>query len=212
VSVAQVLLFLLNALVTLKLFASPIPLAEYLMAGYAFVLHAGVVRPRLVGRAKIVVPVLSLMGWTAVWLVSKPVPSGEPSLIDQLPFPGLKGFAPNLVGASYIYLKVYDLIRRVQNGAPAPGVVEYATQMMFFPSYVAGPVAGPEPFAKGLAPTRATIADGLNRLIGGILKLYVIVPLLEPANLLGQSNPRVLAGYMSTRDVWAGVYGSSRWS
>ncbi|HZU99564.1 MAG TPA: MBOAT family O-acyltransferase [Planctomycetota bacterium] len=202
----QILLLVLNVLVTVKLFTPFLPLLQYLAAGYVLVLHAAVVRPRLGGRAATFVPALSLVCWTGMWFVFK-------QGLDRLPSLGLTGIAPDLVGASYIYLKVYDLIRRVQNGAPAPGLVQYVTQMTFFPSYVAGPIAGPEPFAQGLAPTRASVALGLNRLIGGILKLYVVAPFLEPANLLGQGYPypRFLAQFISTRDVWVGVYGSSLW-
>ena len=204
-------LLLLNVALTAKFLCPLGPLFLYLAIGYVFVLHASVMRERLLGRSRHAVPLLALLVWIGTWLAFKQGPIASESPLDRIPLLGLQGFHPSLVGASYIFLKVYDLIRRSQRGLEPPGIAAYLEQMVFFPSFLAGPIAGPEPFATSRGPSRATAGDGFNRLLVGVFKLYVLVPLLEPSNLLGATNARELANLMGPRDLWVAFYGSALW-
>lgn len=204
------LLLIANLALTIKFCTPAVPLLVYLVVGYALVLCASRVRDRLDGRAARLVPPAILIAWTATWLLVKPV-SPTQQWFARYPSLGLSAF-PSIAGASYVFLKVYDLIRRAQRGDAPPGVVSYLTQMTFYPSFLAGPIAGPEPFAHGFAPTRASVADGVHRLLSGVLKLYVLVPLLDQAHVLAPwSGPRPLGELLSRQDLIVGLYGSSLW-
>jgi alginate O-acetyltransferase complex protein AlgI len=118
---------------------------------------------------------------------------------------------PPIVGVSYLFLRGWDLIRRAQRGLPPPTLVHYLNQMTFFPAFAAGPIAGPEPFEQGFAPTRASVAAGFNRILTGLAKFAVIAPLLEPAHLLGPPQAASAASSLSCGQVWFGVYASTLW-
>src|SRR5207237_10228446 len=107
-------------LVTAKLFTALSPLPLYVAIGYAFVVHAAAARPRLAGLAARVVPGASLAAWTLVWFAVKDASWKEaPTLLDRLPMLSFTGAqVPSVVGASYVFLKALDLIRRAQRGEP----------------------------------------------------------------------------------------------
>lgn len=207
---SAVLLLVLNLLVTAWLCGDLALLVVYLALGYAFVLHASISRSRLSGPGARVVPCLALAAWMAVWIAFKPDGStSASSWVSRIPHLGLAGPPIRLVGASYAYLKVHDLIRRAQQGEPPPTFLDYLLQMTFFPSILAGPISGPEPFARRETPSLSTFGAAMNRLLCGLLKLYVIVPLLEPGNILGARELVELLPFLSQRDLWLGIYVSA---
>jgi D-alanyl-lipoteichoic acid acyltransferase DltB (MBOAT superfamily) len=204
---AQVLLLGAN-LAAISVLTPLVPLLVYVLLGYLLVLHAALVRPRLGGGDLARPAVLgTLLAWVVAWSVFKQ--GGGGGWLASVPLLSLGAYSPQVLGASYIFLKTYDLIRRAQRGEPPPGLGAYLFQMTFAPSFIAGPVAGPEPFAAGPGLTRRGLGLGLNRVLVGVFKLFVLVPLLEPMNLLSAPDALDLAQLLGRGELWLGLYGSA---
>jgi D-alanyl-lipoteichoic acid acyltransferase DltB (MBOAT superfamily) len=209
VSPRVLLLVALNIFVTSRLFTPLAPLLVYTLVGYVLAVVAALARP-LTGTLGRLVALATLAAWGVAWVLVKPGTLPGEHLLDRFPSLGFKGF-PAIVGSSYVFLKGWDAIRRAQRGAKVPSLPVYLAQMTFFPSFAAGPIAGPEPFEGGLAPTRAGLAEGANRILAGVAKAYVLALLLEPGSVLRL--PRVVEATegLSFWSVWAGVYASALW-
>lgn len=213
---ANLLFLALNAALTAKLFAPLVPLLAYLACGYACVLYAGQARARHEGRWARFVEAATLFAWTAAWALAKSAPFAvDVSWAHRFPLLGLdwaQGVSlPEVAGASYVYLKVYDLVRRAQRGEPTPGLTSYLNQMLFVPSFVAGPIAGPEPFRQAPRPRRDLALEGLDRIVHGVLKLWVLASLLEPLHLLALPDAASLAKFLTRRELWACVDAGGLW-
>ncbi len=88
----------------------------------------------------------------------------------------------NWLGFSYIAFRLIHTLRDRQSGIlPALGLREYASYVLFFPAFVAGPIDRAErfitdyralPHMRGLDPQR--FSDGLARIAMGLLKKFVI--------------------------------------
>jgi alginate O-acetyltransferase complex protein AlgI len=183
--VGSVLLVLLNIAVAAWLCGSPTSLAVYLALGFACARLASGRGPRIAAVA--------IAAWTGLWILVKPAGPG----------------GVDLVGSSYVYLKVFDLIARAAKGGPPPGPLDFILQMTFFPSFLAGPVAGPEPFARRVPPGVPLVGEAAARALRGVVKLWVLVPLVEPANLLAAPDAVSLLPRLGRGDVWLCAYASA---
>ncbi|MBF0624062.1 MAG: MBOAT family protein [Magnetococcales bacterium] len=99
------------------------------------------------------------------------------------------------VGFSYVLVKVWTLVRDFHDGrlsAPPdscpPGFWEIAAYLLHFPTYIAGPMHQMAEFRAALAQphalTAARLVDILYRLLLGLVKIKLLVPLLTPMSLL----------------------------
>lgn len=201
-----------HLLLTIKFFTGLAPLLVYALSGYLLVLYASAVLARGPEPASRLQGAVVLGVWTAAWLYFKPASfSLGVSLPLHLEFPALGAFPipPVFVGASYIYLKVFALIRGGLRGDPPPTLGAFAAQMFFAPAFVAGPIAGREAFEAGYQFSWAAVAEGLNRILGGLFKLFVLCSLLDDNNLLNLPTAAAEASYLEVWEVWAGLYVSS---
>lgn len=105
-------------------------------------------------------------------------------------------FDLNWLGFSYIAFRLIHTLRDRQMGIlPALGLREYASYVLFFPAFVAGPIDRAERFAadyralpamRGLDASR--FADGLSRIGMGLFKKFVIADTLALGMALNPVN------------------------
>jgi D-alanyl-lipoteichoic acid acyltransferase DltB (MBOAT superfamily) len=204
-----VLLMVLNVGLTAALYGQVPELAVYLAIGYLLVTYAAD-RAHAPTPPSAVAAAAPLVLWIASWLAFK-----QQSPLKLLAF-DVKDL-PQLLGSSFIFVKVFDLLRRAQRGGEAPGLRQYLTQMTFAPSFAMGPIAGPEPFAQGPSISRDNVAEGLRRLLVGGAMALVIAPMFAPRlnHFYVDALARVplaseyfpfLDSVPDRRDLWLAVY------
>ncbi len=194
----QGVLLVLNLALTVLLFGNPLLLAVYVGLGWVLVRNA-----RIGG-------VVALALWVATWLLFRPGAHAYVRPLERALSLGPTN-VPELIGASYVFLKVYDLMRRAQRSEKVPSFAVYLTQVTFAPSFLCGPIAGPETFEGGFAPSRALAAEGLGRVLAGALKVWILVPLIQPSNVTDLARARVLDGIASPLELWLAVYAVALW-
>lgn len=116
------------------------------------------------------------------------------------------------LGFSFVAFRLLHTLRDRQTGLlPALSLREYVSYVVFFPAYTAGPLDRAErfvkdyrelPIIKGLDPARFGL--GLERILIGLLKKFVIADLLVQGISLNASN----AGQVqSSAGLWILLYG-----
>jgi len=131
--------------------------------------------------------VIGLLGWQS--------PQNHPDL-------QLRAF----LGASYCAIRSFLIVREGlarKSFAPVPSLLT----MTFFGSYVAGPIAGSNPFVRSAIADRLTIETslvGLSRIGWGAALLLVIKPALVEFELSGLFGPE--AGTGTTASAWLEMY------
>ena len=165
---------------------SAVPVAVF-VAG-AYLATALITRRR--GNAALMMTIAMLV-FGFVWLKHYPFVAALP----VLPFPYL------LVGLSYILFRALHVAIEVADGAlKLPDPLRYVTYLLFFPSFLSGPINRFEPFARDLeAPQQMTAAASyavLMRFLIGMLKVKVIGDLLGMAHdgLAGRLDMALAAG------------------
>ncbi len=116
-------------------------------------------------------------------------------------------FDLNWLGFSYIAFRLIHTLRDRQSGIlPALGLREYASYVLFFPAFVAGPIDRAERFVtdyralptlRGLDASR--FADGLSRIAMGVFKKFVIADSLA----LGLSLNTTIADQITSAPLFA---------
>jgi len=113
----------------------------------------------------------------------------------------------NWLGFSYIAFRLLHTLRDQATGRlPEMNLCEYMTYVFFFPAIMAGPIDRAERFLSDLRRESAfqpeeTLEAG-KRIVGGILKKYVLASLLAVFSL----NPELLSRVDSTGWLWILVY------
>lgn len=179
---ARILLVLLVSAVFLWLL-SPVILA--MVAGYA-ALVAAFAAAR---RAGLAAPLLKQASWVAfaplLFVDLVPVEALTTGLLGQsaLSVQGVAGFA--LLGVSYTAIRSFLLIRQGVEARP-PQPLEAAASLLFFGSFVAGPIANGEPW-RAAAPrlTGEMALTGLARLGFGAALFLIIRPIVQEADVVG---------------------------
>lgn len=116
-------------------------------------------------------------------------------------------FDLNWLGFSYIAFRLIHTLRDRQSGIlPALGLREYASYVLFFPAFVAGPIDRAERFVtdyralptlRGLDANR--FGDGLSRIAMGVFKKFVIADSLA----LGLSLNPTIADQITSAPLFA---------
>ena len=111
------------------------------------------------------------------------------------------------LGFSYFAFRIIHTLRDRQKGLlPPVTLAEYATYVLFFPSFVAGPIDRIERFIRDLrAPVPLTDADWFfagRRLLVGLFKKFVVADALS----LFALNPKILPQIQSTGWFWILLY------
>ncbi|MEL6521316.1 MAG: MBOAT family O-acyltransferase [Pseudomonadota bacterium] len=144
----------------------------------------------------------------ASWLVFLPLAVLEqvpPEIVAKgllgesvLEMPLLIGFT--FLGASYSAIRCFILIRETLQD-PMPNLSEALASLLFFGSFMAGPITGAAPY-RNSAPTltRAAGLMGLARLGWGVAMFLVIKPLAEGVDLAA------LTGATGATLAWLGLY------
>jgi alginate O-acetyltransferase complex protein AlgI len=118
----------------------------------------------------------------------------------------------NWLGFSYVAFRLIHTLRDRQTGLlPAMSLREYVTYVIFFPSFVAGPLDRAERFKEdllGLPGIRgldaARFADGLWRIATGLFKKFVIADSLAQGLSLNAMNA---AQAQTALGLWVLLYG-----
>jgi D-alanyl-lipoteichoic acid acyltransferase DltB (MBOAT superfamily) len=111
------------------------------------------------------------------------------------------------LGFSYFAFRIIHTIRDRQKGLlPAVTLTEYGVYVLFFPSFVAGPIDRIERFIRDLrAPAPLTDADWFfagRRLLVGLFKKFVVADALA----LFALDPKILPQIQSTGWFWVLLY------
>lgn len=118
----------------------------------------------------------------------------------------------NWLGFSYVAFRLLHTLRDRQTGLlPALSLREFASYVLFFPTYLAGPIDRAERFAadfRALSQLKwldaARVAEGFGRICLGVFKKFVIADSLA----LGLSlNPVNAAQATSAAGLWLLLYG-----
>lgn len=118
----------------------------------------------------------------------------------------------NWIGFSYITFRLIHTLRDQQSGIlPALSLREYVTYVIFFPTFVAGPIDRAERFVTDLralpvmkGPDALRYYTGLQRICWGLLKKFVIADLLAQGAALTPLNAMQTH---SAAGLWLLLYG-----
>jgi D-alanyl-lipoteichoic acid acyltransferase DltB (MBOAT superfamily) len=118
----------------------------------------------------------------------------------------------NWLGFSYVAFRLLHTYRDRQRGLlPDLSLREYLTYVIFFPSFIAGPIDRAERFAEDLRalPTKlgldiARITDGMTRIGVGIFKKFIVADTLAQGMALDMVNA---VQTTSTLGYWLLLYG-----
>lgn len=148
------------------------------VAGFAAARRAGVAAPAVKRASWVVFAPLLFVGWV-------PTDALTAGLLGQgaLTVQGLAGFA--LLGLSYTAIRSFLLIRQgVEARAPKP--MEAAAALIFFGSFVAGPIANAQPWRDAAARLdAATALTGLARIGWGAALFLIARPVVQDADVVG---------------------------
>jgi hypothetical protein len=116
--------------------------------------------------------------------------------------PGLGGLALPL-GVSYYTFKLVSYILDAYWGKiePERRFIPFAAYVAFFPQIVAGPIQRPGEFLRQTPPLRTAVAEGLPRLVWGLVKKLAVADQLAPTvdyvfrHVQSLHGPALLAGF-----------------
>ncbi len=140
------------------------PLAGFLVLGYAAIALSARVRPW--SLPILVAVVVAIFIWLKQYTIA--------GFLPHLPFPYL------LVGFSYMLFRIVHLMVDVNQGAQKPpALLHYLAYLLFFLSFVSGPIQRHEDFARQTAEPRLPgsledVHQAFNRIILGFFLVAVV--------------------------------------
>jgi len=190
--------------------AMPLPLNVILVIGLVFLTAVITLRMPLLEQFSLPVTLLVILG---IFVLIK-IPALDRNLYEIISSytgsPQKNNETFIWLGFSYFTFRIIHTLRDRQKGLlPPVGLAEYVTYVLFFPSFVAGPIDRIERFVADLrAPKPLTDADWFfagRRFLVGLFKKFVVADALAVFAL----NPKLAPQVHSTGWFWIVLYAYS---